>query len=253
MVRQNGVPIDSLQIEAQKKRIVKGMIGAAVAAIGAVFTTQYVFSSCFNKSPLNIPFLMYMYSAVIGGLMGLLLFWLSDWFGCAVGGMAGGFVGELLQCIILNAEKGTIDLHVIGFQEALIGLAWGSLVAGVIGAGVAYICILPSTRIFMFGITAAILGAYPITFLATLCGILSHGGIKYMGPQFGLQAALDSPFQVTYYGFLGGFLVLALLGIAASSYAKWIGGKHSNLSVLLAIAFSLIGDMILIFILGRIG
>ena len=49
MVRQNGVPIDSLQIEAQKKRIVKGMIGAAVAAIGAVFTTQYVFSSCFNN------------------------------------------------------------------------------------------------------------------------------------------------------------------------------------------------------------
>jgi hypothetical protein len=98
----------------------------------------------------------------------------------------------------------------------------------------------------LFGITAAIAGAYPIGFLSTLIGILPYSGFKYMGPNYGLQAAWGTIHTVTFYGLYGGFLILAFMGIGAGMRAKELSVKFKVNPVLLSILLALIGDILLI-------
>jgi len=90
------------------------------------------------------------------------------------------------------------------------------------------------------GIAWAILGAFPA---AAVVALFYRFPIPFAGYRGGPMAVLPSLFAVVFYGFAGGFALLALIGAAAGIAANLLAWREPRRQRRLIIAFALAGDL----------
>jgi uncharacterized membrane protein YeaQ/YmgE (transglycosylase-associated protein family) len=165
-----------------------------------------------------------------------------------------GAVGALLGFVVF----GPVYLW-LGLGGLLEGRLIGSVIAGMLGA-VALSFLLRSFRrpanenrvmakptmrlggrsVLLGGLLTVLL-AFPV---AVLVALLFRFPIPFRGYVSGLEGVLPSLIAVVFYGCLGGFPLLAILGAVGGFLAYWFGKQDGKRTFLLTLAFALLVDVL---------
>ena len=97
------------------------------------------------------------------------------------------------------------------------------------------------------GSLLAVLGAFPV---AALVALVFRFPIPFTGYCSGLEAVLPSCVAVLFYGCIGGFPLLAVLGAVGGLAAFLIGRPDGKKTFRLTVAFALVVDLLATLILA---
>jgi hypothetical protein len=97
------------------------------------------------------------------------------------------------------------------------------------------------------GMLLAVLAVFPLAALVALC---YRFPIPLSGYESGPNAALRSVAAVIFYGFVGGFIVVALLGAASGASAHRLAGSDNTKKLWLTLALVLVGDLLAVMLLA---
>ena len=95
------------------------------------------------------------------------------------------------------------------------------------------------TRCVWIGMLSSIAGSFLV---APLLALVYKFPIPFSGMESGPIAVVRSLFAVAFYGVLGGFVVLGLVGAAAGALASRVAGTERHRASKLALAFGLATD-----------
>jgi hypothetical protein len=90
-------------------------------------------------------------------------------------------------------------------------------------------------------VLSAIVGSFLV---APLLALVYQFPIPFSGMESGPGAAVKSLFAVAFFGVLGGFVVLAILGAVAGVVASKVAGADRRRAWKLALGFGLVADLV---------
>ena len=96
-------------------------------------------------------------------------------------------------------------------------------------------------RCIWIGVLTAIAGSFLV---APALALIYKFPIPFSGMESGPSAAVRSLFAVAFFGLMGGFVILGLLGAAGGALASKVAGTDQARASKLAIKFGLVVDLL---------